>query len=170
MTMGTSWSYKPDDKLKGAGTLIRNLCRIVARNGNYLLGIGVGPDGELDPTVYDRFAELGAWLKLNGEAIYDTRPVAPYEFGDCVFTGTRDGTVYVIVLAKDDRTALPETVAIPAGLAGKAGEVTLLGYGPIHAEKTTDGQVAVAIPSAARASPPCTIAWTIKLAPKGALR
>ena len=93
MTLGTTWSYKPHDQFKSVGTVIRNLCRIVARNGNYLIGIGVGPDGELDPTVYERFKQLGAWLKLNGEAIYATRPVKPYECGNCVFTGSRDGAV-----------------------------------------------------------------------------
>ena len=164
MTMGTSWSYKPNDQYKSTGTLIRNLCRIVARNGNYLIGIAPDGNGEFDPTVYVRLKEMGAWLKLNGEAIYGTRPVAPYERGDCVFTGSRDGTVYAIVLAKDDEAAMPEKIAIPAELTAKADKITLLGFaGELSASETQNGQTTVVFPAAVRIRPPCAHAWTIKL-------
>jgi len=161
MTMGTAWPYKPNDQFKSAGTLIRNLCRIVARNGNYLIGIGPDATGQFDPTVYARLKAMGAWLKLNGEAIYATRPVPPYERGDCVFTGKRDGTMYAIVLAGDDSGALPETVSIPVELAAKADEITLLGYGALKPSQTG----VVNIPASVRAKPPCAHAWTIKLSP-----
>lgn len=164
MTMGTAWPYKPNDEFKSTGALIRNLCRIVARNGNYLIGIGPDGSGEFDPTVYVRLEEMGTWLKLNGEAIYDTRPVAPYERGDCVFTGKRDGTVYAIVLAKDDRAAMPETIVIPAELTDKADKITLLGFaGELSAGETQNGQTTLVIPAAARAKPPGAHAWAIKL-------
>ncbi len=161
MTMGTAWPYKPNDDFKSAGTLIRNLCRIVARNGNYLVGIGPDATGEFDPVVYARLKEMGAWLRLNGEAIYATRPVPPYERGGCVFTGKRDGTVYAIVLAKNDGAGLPETVAIPVELLAKAGRVELLGHGVLP---PGEGGV-IAIPAAARTQPPGAHAWTIKLSP-----
>ena len=162
MTMGTSWPYKPNDQFKSAGTLIRNLCRIVARNGNYLIGIGPDGTGEFDPTVYDRLNEMGAWLKLNGEAIYDTRPVKPYEQGNCVFTGKRDGTVYAIILAKDGNGTLPAGISIPAELATQAGRITLLGFGAIK----SDDAGTINIPAAAQSKPPCAHAWTIKLTPR----
>ena len=78
-TMGTHWNYFPNDQFKSTGALIRNLCCIVARGGNYLIGIGPDATGEFDPPVYARLKEMGAWLKLNGEDIYGTRPVKPYE-------------------------------------------------------------------------------------------
>jgi len=162
MTMGTSWPYKPNDQFKSAGTLIRNLCRIVARNGNYLIGIGPDGTGEFDPTVYDRLNEMGAWLKLNGEAIYDTRSVKPYEQDDCVFTGKRDGTVYAIILAKDGNGTLPASISVPAELAAQAGRITLLDFGAIK----SDDAGTINIPAAAQSKPPCAHAWTIKLAPR----
>lgn len=162
MTMGTSWTWHPHDQFKSAGTLIRNLCRIVARNGNYLIGIGPDGKGEFDPTVYERLKAMGAWLKLNGEAIYKTRPIKPYEQGDCVFTHKRDGIMYAIVLAKDDNAGLPESVTLPEQLAANTAKTELLGYGPLK----LDNSGRIVIPAAARAKPPCSYAWVIKLDPK----
>jgi len=159
MTMGTAWPWKPNDQFKSAGTLIRTLCTIVARGGNLLLGIGPDANGEFDPTVYSRLEEMGKWLKLNGEAIYETRPIAPYEQNSCVFTQKRDGTVYAIILPKDDNAGLPESVILPKELAEKTGPIELLGFGPL--EVGADG--AVAIPLGARTNPPCEHAWTVKI-------
>ena len=161
-TMGTAWRYTPNDTFKSAGALVRNLCRIVARNGNYLIGIGPDGSGEFDPTIYARLKEMGEWLRLNGEAIYGTRPAKPYELGDCVFTVKRDGTLYAIVLGRDDNASLPEAVSIPAELAAEAGAMTLLGYGVVSANETGT----VAIPAQALAKPPCRYAWTIRLTPR----
>jgi alpha-L-fucosidase len=160
--MGTAWTYKPNDRFKSAGELIKNLCRIVARGGNYLIGIGPDGGGEYDYFIYKRLEAMGAWLKLNGEAIYETRPVKPYEQGDCVFTRKRDGTMYAIVLANDDNSSLPESVTLPKELAAKTAQVELLGYGvlPTHdAEK-------IVIPRVAVSKPPCSYAWVLRLTAK----
>jgi alpha-L-fucosidase len=163
MTMAGSWSYVPNDRYKSAGTLVRHLCRIVARGGNLLLNIGPGPDGEFDPVAYARLKEIGEWMKVNGEAIYDTRPVQPYERGQCAFTGKPDGTVYVLVLAKTDQEGLPETISLPAELAAKARQLTLLGYGDLKAGQTREGETAVSFPAEARNKPPCGHAWVVRL-------
>ena len=163
MPMATSWSYVPHDTYKSAGTLIRHLCRIVARGGNLLLNIGPDPNGELDPVAYERLAQIGVWMRINGEAIYDTRPVRPYERGDYAFTAKPDGTVYVLLLGKDDNATLSETVSIPSELAARAVQITLLGYGDLKAGQTQDGQTTVAIPATARAKP--SSAWVFRLNP-----
>ena len=162
MTMGTSWPWRPNDNFKSVGTLVRNLCRIVARGGNYLIGIGPDSNGEFDPTVYERLKGMGAWLRQNGEAIYSTRPIAPYEQSYCVFTRKRDGTVYVIVLAKNDTEGLPETVAIPSEFASKAEKIKLLGFGNLHANS---GGI-IAIPESIRTQSSGGMAWAIKLTMK----
>ncbi len=162
MTMGDRWSYVPNDNFKSTGTLVRNLCRIVARGGNYLIGIAPDGNGEFDPTVYARLKEMGAWLKVNGEAIYETRPVVPHEHGDCVFTCKKDGTVYAVILAKDDKSSLPASVSIAAELTAKASAISLLGFGPLKPGETKDGVTTIEIPAAAQAKPPCGYAWTIK--------
>ena len=51
-------------------------------------------------------------MKVNGEAIYETRPVAPYKEAKTCFTSLADGTVYAIYLADEDETAPPATIML----------------------------------------------------------
>ena len=57
-----------------AGLVIDNLVDIVSKNGNLLLNIGQRADGSLPEFYIDELKKIGAWLKINGDAIYDTRP------------------------------------------------------------------------------------------------
>lgn len=166
MTMGTAWPWKPNGQFKSAGTLIRHLCTIVARGGNLLLGIGPDGNGEFDPTVYARLEEMGQWLNLNGEAIYETRPLAPYEQNGCVYTQRREGVAYAIILPEDDNGGLPESVILPPELTETPVSLTLLGFGPLELGEKGDGGTLVAIPAAARATPPCSHAWAVKILPE----
>lgn len=47
---------------------------IVSKNGNLLLDVGPETDGTIPPVQMERLKALGAWLKQNGDAIYDTVP------------------------------------------------------------------------------------------------
>jgi alpha-L-fucosidase len=47
---------------------------IVSKNGNLLLDVGPEADGTIPPIQMDRLKSLGAWLRQNGDAIYDTEP------------------------------------------------------------------------------------------------
>jgi len=141
MTMGNSWPWHPHDNFKSVGTLVRNLCHIVSRGGNYLIGIGPDAKGEFDPTVYERLEGLGNWLKVNGESIYSTRAVAIPEQPHMVFTTKKNGSVYAILLSQTDGESLPSTVQLPAELIGKAARTRLLGYGDLPI--SPDGQITI---------------------------
>ena len=93
-------------------------------------------------------------MKVNSEAIYETRPIKPYEQGDWVFTARRDGTVYAILLAKDDQDTLPQQVAMPAEILAGRTKVQLLGFGELKAGETEDGKPTFTIPDAAQAQAP----------------
>lgn len=47
---------------------------VVAMGGNYLVNIGPMSDGMIAPVFEERLRGLGAWLKINGEAIYASKP------------------------------------------------------------------------------------------------
>lgn len=98
MTMANSWSYVPNDTYKTTKQLLSNLCMIVSRGGNYLLNIAPNAAGEWDSIAYQRLKEIGDWMQINGQAIYNTHPVFPYEqvneYGKWVFTENDNKEVF----------------------------------------------------------------------------
>ena len=83
----TTWSMLEHPKYKSAGYVIRQLCDIVAKNGNLLLNVGPYADGSFHPDAVKTLEEIGEWLALNGEAIYGTRPFIIAAEGDATFSG-----------------------------------------------------------------------------------
>lgn len=161
MTMATSWSYVPNDTYKPARELIHTLARIVSRGGNFLLNIAPSPAGTLDDTAYSRLREISAWMKLNGEAIYGTRPAAPNQSGNVVFTSKSDGALYAICLAEAGKAA-PEEITFE-GPAPAGASVTVLGYdGPVRS-RTDGSRTTILLPPEFRNAPPGDYAWTIRL-------
>jgi len=113
-----SWGYVTEQQYTTANAIIGNLIDIVSKNGTLLLNIGPRPDGTIPQAEQDILREIGSWLAINGEAIYDSYPWKIYGEGptevvegqfqdikradftsaDVRFT-TRDGALYAIVLA-----------------------------------------------------------------------
>ncbi len=79
MTIGTQWSWKPDDKVKSLQQCLETLVSTVGGDGNLLFNVGPTASGEIEPAQVQRLAEMGAWLRRHGEAVYATRggPYAP---------------------------------------------------------------------------------------------
>ncbi|HEX5153935.1 MAG TPA: alpha-L-fucosidase [Parafilimonas sp.] len=115
ITMGNSWSYVPNDHYKSTNALIHLLLRIVSRGGNLLLNIGPSPLGDYSDTAYNRLKEIGSWMKVHSEAVYATKPLAPYEDGNILYLQSKDTkTIYVYVLSDDktDEVTLPASVTL----------------------------------------------------------
>jgi alpha-L-fucosidase len=68
-----SWGYIENDNFKSAKVILDQLIDIVSKNGNLLVNVGPRSDGTLPEGVQTTLREVGAWLKINGEAIYGTR-------------------------------------------------------------------------------------------------
>ena len=60
------------------------LVDVVSKNGNLLLSIPLRKDGTPDPTELRIVHEIGHWMQINGESIYDTRPWVIYGEGPTV--------------------------------------------------------------------------------------
>ena len=117
MTMANSWSYVPGDQYKSTATLLKNLCLIVSRGGNFLLNIAPDPQGRFDSTAYQRLEEIGAWMQVNGEAIYNSKPIAPYEVkqgdnGTWVFTQVEKSIYAIWIPGKENKQPDPLDISM----------------------------------------------------------
>jgi alpha-L-fucosidase len=160
MTMATSWSYVPGDVYKPARQLIHLLIDIVAKGGNFLLNIGPSPEGELADTAYERLNEIGDWMKVNGEAIYKTRPVPPYKSGKTCFTSLPDGTIYLLYLTDSNETAMPAVIDVKGFQPSKGSKIQLLGRNGNLRWKASGKDLQIRIP---QGTPPCRYAWVFKV-------
>jgi alpha-L-fucosidase len=173
----TSWGYNrrtPDTKYMTTNELVDYLADIVSKGGNLLIDIGPRADGTIPEVMQDRLKGAGAWLSVNGEAIYGTKPwkvygegpttkeigswdkdKGEYQFksGDIRFT--RKGNVlYAILLEWPDHAI---TINSLKGL--KIKKLSMLGYDKnIQWEQENDG-LSVSLPS----KPVSPYANTLKL-------
>ena len=80
-----SWTWIINENYKSSDFLIDELIDIVSKNGNLLLSVGPKPDGTIGKNETAILKDFGAWLELNGEAIYGTRPWKIYGEGPAKF-------------------------------------------------------------------------------------
>ncbi|HJA67946.1 MAG TPA: alpha-L-fucosidase [Candidatus Mediterraneibacter cottocaccae] len=69
-----TWCMVQNPKYRSASSVIQQLCDIVSKNGNLLLNVGPYADGSFHPDAVKELYAIGDWLKINGEAIYGSRP------------------------------------------------------------------------------------------------
>jgi alpha-L-fucosidase len=91
-TINHTWGFRKDDHdWKSPGEVTFKLVDIVSKGGNYLLNVGPMADGVIPPASQDALREVGRWLKVNGESVYEVGP-SPWgdEFGEPTSRGTKD--------------------------------------------------------------------------------
>lgn len=152
-----SWGYITNDSFKSVKYLVNNLADIVSKNGHLLLNIGPRPDGTIPEEQQKILLGVGDWLKVNGEAIYGTRPwkifgegptqVAGGSFSDAKdkpFTAedirytTKGEILYAIALDKPVGSLNMKQLAL--GKANTIRSVELLGTGqPVNWKQTPEG-------------------------------
>ena len=160
---GGGWSYTPNAKYMSGREGVHLLVDIVAKGGNLLLNVAPGPDGTWQQGAYDLLAEMGAWLKVNGEAIYGSRPLAPHIDGRLRLTRGKDGSAYFVYLAGEQESKMPGEVRVSAGRPAAGARVTVLGADG-ELPWTPDGRgFVVTVPERLRAGMPPGYAWTIKV-------
>ena len=172
----TSWGYVTNHEYKTVDSIVDDLVDIVSKNGCLLLNIGPKPDGTIAEPEQQMLLAIGQWLKINGDAIYGTRPwrvfgegptqVAEGSFGekdrkeftaqDIRFT-TKGKTLYAIVLGwpADGKVGIRSLSKDKSQVK----RVRLLGHrGKLDWKQTADG-LEVSLPAKA----PCEYAVTLEI-------
>lgn len=162
MTMGDSWSYKPNDKYKTSRELIHLLINIVSKGGNFLLNIGPGPDGDFDPIAYDRLKSIGDWMHINGEAIYETKPVKPYSETKLAFT-QKGEYLYTFYLPTENEQKLPSWILVSSFQPMPGSKVYLLGHNSPLIWKNNGTGCMIKLPDAIHSNPLSQTALCFKL-------
>jgi alpha-L-fucosidase len=112
-----SWGYIKDDTFKSPEFVVHQLIDIVSKNGNLLLNVGPRSDGTIPEEVQEVLLGVGAWLKVNGEAIYGTRPWRTYGEGPTkVAAGSFHDTDTANYTAEDFRFTTKDDVLYAIGL------------------------------------------------------
>lgn len=109
MTMNGHWGYNAyDDRWKSTEDLLRKLIDIVSKGGNFLLNVGPNQYGIIPEVCQQNLREMGAWLNLNGEAIYGTQ-ASPFPFLSWGRATRKGQTLYLHVFdwPKDGKLVVP---------------------------------------------------------------
>jgi alpha-L-fucosidase len=163
--LGTDFSYDPvDANYKGTKWIVQSLADTVAKGGGLMIGVGPSAHGEFHPEAVRQMKATGDWLKINGEAIYATRPreVALWSEGDTVrYTRSKDMRhIYAIL------TEWPGAQVVLKKLQPKPGSsLSLLGSN-VKLPWTFDSAQGTVIPLPENlqqpSNRPCDYAWSLK--------
>ena len=176
-----SWCYTQNLKIKPIGQVVHTLVDTVSKNGVVLLNISPLANGTIPDIQKNTLKELGKWLKVNGEAIYETRPwlvagegptVAPaadfqerqkfinlrYSNKDIRYTTSKDGnTLYAIVLGIPEG----EITLSQVKPSGYNLQIELLGHeGRLAYKINDDSTLTIFMPADAK---PCDYASAFKI-------
>ncbi|WP_282035796.1 alpha-L-fucosidase [Saccharicrinis aurantiacus] len=144
-----AWFYRSNAKFVSTNELVDILVDIVSKNGSMLLNVPPNPDGTIPQEMKDLLIGMGDWLKVNGDAIYKTRPWTifgegptrlpagghkierkkiVYQDTDIRFTKKSDTEMYAIIMDSPKKDIVIKTFSTDLGVVNNPIQnVSLLG-------------------------------------------
>ncbi len=159
--IGRSFGYNRNenvDDYRPAEALIHLLVDMTAQGGNLLLDVGPTADGRIPVIMQQRLVEIGDWLKLNGEAIYGTRPWRKTAEGKSVRYTSKGKDLYAICLAWPERELVLESPR-----PGPDTQIRLLGQTQPLKWSSQEGRLRIEVPTLSVNALPCRHAYVFKL-------
>ena len=148
----------PDDQYMTAEEVVQSLVDITSKNGNFLLDIGPNFDGTIPAIMQQRLRETGAWLRVNGEAIYGTTYWSRMAQLDSLrFTVKQNEAFYIHSFEQPGPTL---SVAAPVPIR-PGDRVTMLGYPRPLDWSVSGGALRISVPAAAQRAG--QYAWVFKV-------
>lgn len=159
--IGQSFGYNRNENLEQYATsqeLIHELISVVARGGNLLLNIGPAADGTIPVIMQQRLKDIGDWLKVNGDSIYETKiwenaPKVTKET-DLFFT-KKANSVYAITTKWKNEIEIKNIE--------KPKNVTMLGFNGKIDYVYKNNTLTIKMPLLTPDIIPCQYAWALKI-------
>jgi alpha-L-fucosidase len=120
------WHYQAGQGCMDAERVVELLMENVSRNGTLLLNITQHDRGDLDLEAVRICKDIGAWLKVNGEAVYGSRPFEIFGEGSVRYTRNH-GDLYATLLAWTNRPITLKALRTGRATLGMVSKVELLG-------------------------------------------
>ena len=160
--IGHSFGYNRNENLadySSSEELVHLLIEKTAMGGNLLLNVGPTADGRIPVIMQQRLMDMGKWLNVNGEAIYETHPwtVASKQGDINAYFTTKGKDLYVIC------TKFPDKAIKVKGITKKPSSVTLLGANKTVKFSNDGKSLTITPPIINPSNNPCEYAWVFKL-------
>jgi alpha-L-fucosidase len=159
---GGSWSWLPDAKYMSGRTAIQLLVDIVAKGGNLLLNIAPGPEGQWHDGAYKLLEDIGKWMKINSESIYETRALAPYKEGKVCITRKGEHTIYIYYLA-DEGEKMPASIGMTTFSLPEKARIEMLGTNITLKQMKTKQGFSIAVPEKLKNTVTSDYVWVFKV-------